>query len=118
MMQFYCLNFYTIRDRISKFENYPFFLSLIAPRTNIGLCDCINFNNSKSIQSCEDESELMCSQIYNYKNNFLNCGPLSLHCAAPRLDNSIYTGGLFHTEKCVKLEYLCDGNADCLSSGK
>ena len=78
-----------------------------------GLCDCVNFYDKTR---CEDEFN--CEAFFNRQNsNFLNCTNLSLHCAAPKLENSFYTGGLVHMEKCVKIEFLCDGNADCLSTG-
>lgn len=76
------------------------------------ICDCVNLNNRGV---CEDE--LDCEKIYKRESHFLNCTDLSLRCPAPKLDNSIWTGGLAHTEKCVKVEFLCNGNAECLSSG-
>lgn len=76
------------------------------------MCDCINLDN---LNVCADE--IGCEEFYDRQNYFLNCTNSSLHCAAPKSDNSIYTGGLIHLEKCVKIEFLCDGNSECLASG-
>lgn len=58
-----------------------------------GLCDCISIEG----EQCLDE--VNCEKVYNRKNHFLNCSSSSLLCAAPKLNNSIYTGALTHSGK-------------------